>query len=138
MCNIQTRTLIINIMNTNALKKIKESIEDWNGRKYYTYQTKSFQTSKSPINPEEYIIKFTISLQNLFCKGEQITINLESKIFHSTTLSINSISDNENADKIRLNKFLIDFDNQFNELVETKLSECNESLFTSDSDPLFF
>lgn len=57
-------------------------------------------------------------------------------MFHSTTLGNNPISDNENADKIRLDKFLMDFDDQFNELVEEKLNECSETLFTSD--PLFF
>jgi hypothetical protein len=123
-------------MNSQALEKIKQSIEDWNGRKYYTYQTKTFLVSKSPINPDEYILRFTTSVQSFFCNGELIKMDLGSKMFHSTTLGDNPVSDNENADKFRLDKFLIDFDDQFNELVEEKLSECSETSFTSD--PLFF
>lgn len=119
-------------MNAKALEKIKLSIEEWNNRKYYKYQNKKFVPSKNPINPEEYTLQFKTSLHSIFCNGELIKIDLASKLFYTTTLETNPISENENSDKIRLDKFLMDFDDQFNELVEEKLSECSETLFTSN------
>ena len=63
-------------------------------------------------------------------------IDKTSTIFLTTTISDNPISDNENADKIRLNEFLVNFDDEFNRFVEEKIDECQDNLIASE--PLFF
>lgn len=123
-------------MNLEALEKIKEEIIKWKNRKFYTYQTKNFHSYNSPVSDGEYILKFTTSIKNFKCSNEPMDINKTSTIFLTTTMSENPISDNENADKIRLNQFLVDFDEEFNRFVEEKIDECQDNLIASE--PLFF
>lgn len=123
-------------MNLEALEKIKEEIIKWENRKFYTYQTKNFYSYNSPVSDGEYILKFTTSIKNFKCSNQPMDIDKTSTIFLTTTISENPISDNENADKIRLNQFLVDFDDEFNRFVEEKIDECQDNLIASE--PLFF
>lgn len=123
-------------MNPQAQEKIKEAIQNWKNRKYYTYQLKNVVWSNSQISPGQYMLQFTINLNSFFCQGKLIPIELISGIFHTTTLGDNPLTDNDNADKDRLDRLFIDLDEQFNDLVTKKLGECSETTWTSD--PLFF
>ncbi len=123
-------------MNLQALEKIKEEIIKWENRKFYTYQTKNFYSYNSPVSDDEYILKFTTSIKKFKCNHQPMDIDKTSTIFLTTTISDNPISDNENADKIRLNDFLVNFDDEFNRFVEEKIDECQDNLIASE--PLFF
>lgn len=79
------------------------------------------------------MIRFNASLKNFNCNNIAIPIDLTSKLFHTTTLGRDPFSDNENADIIRLNEFLTDFDNQFDEFVEQKINECEDTLLNAEA-----
>lgn len=122
----------LKIMNLGALERIREVIIEWEKRKFYTYQTKKCYPYESPVSQDEFILRFTTSLKNFNCNNTNIPIDLISKPFLTTTISNNTFSDNQNADKIRLVEFLVNFDNQFNELVEEKINECQDNLIASE------
>lgn len=133
MIYISVNNFKLKIMNLEALEKIKEEIIKWENRKFYTYQTKNFYSYKSPISSGELMIRFNASLKNFNCNNIAISIDLTSKLFHTTTLGRDPFSDNENADIIRLNEFLTDFDNQFDEFVEQKINECEDTLLNVEA-----
>lgn len=119
-------------MNVKAVEIIKDVIINWKSKKNYTYHVKDFVVGKSPVDKEEFIFRFFSTLPNFNCNGEIITVKLDSKIFHSTTIGNSSISDNPEADKFRLENFLQKFNEEFDELVQEKLNDCNDLLFDSD------
>jgi len=123
-------------MNEKSLRLIKESIDTWRQSLRYTYENKQLSAVASPIAKGEVILYFGNNVHSFSCNGELIPISLTSNAFHTTTLSIDPISENINGDAYRLKKFLSDFDEKFYQIVENKLAECSEKLSTSD--PIFW
>lgn len=123
-------------MKEESIKLLREVIENWKRRKIYTYQQKEVSGGKSPIDKGEILLRFKINLPGFFCQGKEIPISLTSRIFHTATLSEQPLSENASGDKYRLEKFLSDFDEQFDALVSEEFTKCPEIIFTSD--PLFF
>jgi hypothetical protein len=123
-------------MKEESVKLIKETLESWRGQKHFTFQQKEVAVGKSPIVDGEIILRFTNTLHGFLCKGQQIQISLTSKAFHTTTLSASPLSQNVSADKHRLEKILREFDEQFDSLIDEKLTECEDVVYTTD--PLFF
>ena len=123
-------------MNQQAAEKLRVVISAWKARTLYTYHQKNGGVAKSPVVSGEVILRFNCTLQGFFCQGLPIEITLDSKSFHTTTLSESPLGDNPDADKYRLEKFLNDFDQQFEAYVSDKFAECSETIFTSD--PAFF
>jgi len=123
-------------MNERALDILRDVITAWKNEKIYTFENKQVYSYKSPVSNGEYILQFSNSLKSFFCKEKLIEINLTSRPFHTGTLSDNPISQNIEGDKHRLVKLLAEFDSQFSTEVDKSLSDCIESLSTSD--PLFF
>jgi hypothetical protein len=123
-------------MKEESLNLIKKAITNWRGQIRFTYEMKDISSSKSPILDGEYILRFHNSLKGFYCKCQEIPIFLSSQLFHTTTLSDATLSENPNADRYRLEKLLEEFDYEFYKLIDTKLTECEELLFTSEN--LFF
>lgn len=123
-------------MKEESIKLIKKTLDNWRVKKNYTFQHKDISIGKSPIVEGEYIFKFNNTLHGFFCKGKEIQISIISKPFHTTTLSDSPLSENVNSDKLRLEKILNDFDNEFDSKVNDMLAECDDVIYTSD--PLFF
>ncbi len=123
-------------MNQQAIGILKEVITKWTELRRFTFENKKVDSFKSPIIDDEFVLRFSNSVNSFFCKGQLIPINLVSKPFHTNTISNNTLSKNFNGDKYRLEKFLEEFDEQFYKEVENKLENCIETLTTSD--PLFF
>ena len=123
-------------MKEESKKLISATVNAWKARKIYTYQFKEVSFGKSPVQTGEFILKFTITLKGFHCQGKEIPISLNSKAFHTTTLSDSPLSENVNADAYRLEKLLKDLDEQFDSLVSDKFSECQDVIFSTD--PLFF
>jgi hypothetical protein len=123
-------------MKDESLILIKGVIDTWRNQKSFTYQTKEVFARKSPIKDGEYMLKFQNTLKGFYCKGKEIAITTTSISFHTTTLSNSPLSANVNSDKYRLEKLFDELDKDFYRLVDEKLSECDETPFTSD--PLFF
>lgn len=123
-------------MKEEAITSIREAIANWRGRRNFTFENKQIYSYNSPITKGEYVLRFSNSLNSFFCNGKTIEISLASRPFHTGTLSDTPLSDNPKGDKHRLEKFLEDFDNEFYTEVENRLSDCIETLTTSD--PLFF
>jgi hypothetical protein len=123
-------------MNQQAIQILSEIIERWKGSRRFTFENKKIDSYKSPITNDEFVLRFTNSVNSFLCNGVLIPINLVSRPFLTNTISDNPLSQNKNADKYRLEKFLEEFDEQFYKELETKLENCIETLTTSD--PLFF
>lgn len=123
-------------MNKTAIESIQEAITTWKGKRNFTFENKQVHPYKSPIVDGEYVLRFTNSLNSFCCNGQTIQISLTSRPFHTGTLSEKPLSNNPKGDKNRLDKFLEEFDNDFYTEVENRLSDCIETLTTSD--PLFF
>ncbi|WP_265131249.1 hypothetical protein [Chryseobacterium oranimense] len=118
-------------MNQNILDSIQELINKWieeNGN--FLFQEKKDHWVENPAISGEYLIKFSIKLKTFLCDKVLIPIELVSDIFQTTTLSKSNTNDNIDAD--RLDKFLKDFDNQFQDLVTQKVSECRGVVETTD------
>jgi hypothetical protein len=115
-----------------SIPLIRQVITEWQKPKYFTYEEKLPHFGRSPISEGEHILRFSAKINSFFCQKELIPIELTSGIFHTTTLSSNPLSDNVNADAIRLKKFLEDFDEVFYLHVEQKINECEETVMTSD------
>jgi len=123
-------------MKEESMKLIVAIVKDWMNSKEYTYQKKDVLSFRSPIVDGEYLLRFKNELYGFRLNGIEIPISITSKLFPTTTLSENPLSENVNTDKIRLEKFLKEFDDKFDSLVTEKLGECGDELSTSD--PLFF
>lgn len=123
-------------MKDEALQIIRTVIQKWQGERRFTFEQKQVHSYKSPITEGEFVLRFTNSLHSFFCNGTLIPIILTSRPFHTNTLSEQPLSENVNGDKYRLEKHLEEFDNLFYTEVDNKLSECIDTLTTSD--PLFF
>lgn len=123
-------------MKEESTKLIKETLDNWRKLKHFTYQQKEVAVGQSPIVDGEVILRFTNTLHGFLCKGQEIPISLTSRAFHTTTLSPSPLSQNASADKFRLEKILKEFDDQFDALIDEKLTECEDVIYTTD--PLFF
>jgi|WetSurMetagenome_2_1015567.scaffolds.fasta_scaffold228684_1 hypothetical protein len=123
-------------MKEESIKLIKATLDNWRIGKNYTFQQKNISVGKSPIVEGEYILKFDNTLHGFICKGKEIQISITSKPFHTTKLSNSPLSENVNSDKLRLEKILKEFDEEFDSKVNEKLTECDDIVYTSD--PLFF
>jgi len=123
-------------MKEVAINSIRVAITNWKDRRNFTFENKQVNSYSSPITEGELVLKFSNSLNSFFCNEKTIEISLTSRPFHTVTLSNNPLSDNPNADKYRLDKFLEEFDEAFYSEVERRLNDCIETLTTSD--PLFF
>ncbi len=124
-------------MKEQSIAAIRQTIENWKAAKRYTYHQKELIVAgKSPIVDGETVLRFKNSLKSFFCQGKLIPVEYTSKLFHTTTLSDHPISINPNADEYKLKAFLEKFDDEFDDLVDRELSNCPDSLTTSD--PLFF
>lgn len=123
-------------MNQQAIDILKVVIERWTSFRRYTFENKKVYSYKSPITNDEFVLRFSNSVHSFFCDGQLIPIDLNSKPFHTNSISDSSLSKNINGDKYRLEKLLEEFDEQFYKEVENKLESCIENLKTSD--PLFF
>ena len=123
-------------MKDIAITSIREAIANWKGKRNFTFENKQVYSYNSPITKGEFVLKFSNSLNSFFCDGKTIDISLNSRPFHTGTLSDNPLSDNPESDKYRLDKFLEEFDESFYSEVERRLNDCIETLTTSD--PLFF
>ena len=124
-------------MNELSAKKLQEVIDNWKGKRRYTYENKKvILCYKNPAAPEERILAFENSVYSFFCNEKLIPIRLVSKYFLTQTLNNNPLSENPMADKNALEKMLEEFDNEFYEKVENELNNCIDKLTTSD--PLFF
>lgn len=123
-------------MKEESTKLIKQTLDNWRAQKHFTYQQKEIAVGKSPIVEGEVILRFTNTLHGFLCKGQEIPISLTSKAFHTTTLSPSPLSQNPSADKYRLEKILKEFDEQFDTLIDEKLTECEDVIYITD--PLFF
>ena len=123
-------------MKDEALQIIRDVIQKWQDERRFTFEQKQIHSYKSPITEGEFVLRFTNSLQSFFCNKTLIPIELTSRPFHTNTLSEKPLSENANGDKYRLEKHLEEFDYLFYKEVDGKLSECIDTLTTSD--PLFF
>lgn len=123
-------------MNKDGHQALQEAITNWKKIRRFTFENKQVHSFKSPISDGEFILTFSNSLRSFMCKDKTIDVTSDSGKFHTATLSDNPVSENFNGDKLRLEKFLEDFDNSFYTLVDQKLSECLDTLYTTD--PLFF
>lgn len=113
-------------MNDKILNDIKTSISTWENDKLSVYQKKRFYIAKGI--GLEYMYRFSINLNIFFCNDKLIPIELISNVFHTTTLDSSTYS---TTDKINLDKFLLDFDSEFEKLVDQKIKDC-KTLFVSD------
>lgn len=123
-------------MKEESLKAMKSTINKWLEQKNYTFQVKESLAAKSTIVDNEFRLKFTSALHGFICKGKEIPIFLVSKELHTTTLSDSPLSQNANSDNYRLAILLKEFDEEFDELVNKTLTDCDDTVFTTD--PLFF
>lgn len=123
-------------MSQQAIDILREVIAKWTGTRRFTFENKKVDSYKSPITDDEFVLRFSNSVNSFFCNGQLIPINLISKPFLTNTISDNPLSQNINGDKYRLEKFLEEFDEQFYKEVENKLENCIETL--TKSAPLFF
>lgn len=123
-------------MNEQAIQLLRDIIAKWRGERQFTFENKQINSYRSPITENEFVLRFSNSVNTFFCNGKLIPIELISRPFHTNTINDNPISHNPNGDKYRLEKFLQEFDEEFYRLVENKLSDCIEALTTSD--PVFF
>ncbi|MDP2162478.1 MAG: hypothetical protein Q8K02_18500 [Flavobacterium sp.] len=122
-------------MNQEAIGILKEVVTKWTSIRRFSSENKKVDSFNSPITDDEFVLRFSNSINNFFCDGKQISINLVSKPFHTNTISDNPLSRNIKGDKYRLEKFLDEFDELFYKEVENKLDKCLETLTTSE--PLF-
>ena len=123
-------------MKEESMKLIYAIVKNWINSKNYTYQKKDVFTFKNPNYDGEFLLRFKNELHGFFQNGVEIPISITSKLFPTTTLNENTLLENVNADKNRLEKFLNEFDEKFDSLVTEKLGEYDGNLSTSD--PLFF
>lgn len=111
-------------------------LQEWHKRTDFTYQEKMIHSGHNPTMAGEALFYFENSVNSFFCQGKLIPIRLMSDPYTTVTLSTPSIADNPLADKYRLEKFLIDFDEKFREMAQRLMDECPEK--TTTSDPFFF
>lgn len=123
-------------MNEQAFQILKEVIDKWRSTRRYTFENKKIDSYKSPIVDDEFVLRFSNSVNSFFCNGKLIPVSLISRPFHTNTGSDDQLLQNINGDKYRLEKFLKEFDEKFYEEIEKKLENCIETL--ASSDPLFF
>lgn len=116
-------------MSQNTIKEVIIKWQQDSGN--LSHQKKRDHWIKNPAISGEYLIKFSIELKTVFCDDVLIPIELVSDIFQTTTLSESNTSDSKN-DIDQLEKFLKDFDKQFQDLVIQKVSECKGISKTSD------
>lgn len=121
-----------------AAKHIINVISNWKAKRTFTYETRSVIPTYSPVAKGEVLLKFTCILYGFYWEknGEQLQISLTSQSFQTTTLYNPQIGINLKADKYRLEKFLDEFDAEFDKLVDAKLAECGNKSYTTD--PLFW
>ncbi len=123
-------------MNEQVIQLLRDVITKWRGERQFTFENKQIRNYISPIAKDEFVLTFSNSVSTFFCNGKLIPIELISRPFHTNTINDNPISQNPTGDKYRLEKFLQEFDEEFYKEVENKLSDCIETLTTSD--PVFF
>jgi hypothetical protein len=119
-------------MNQTAIDILRQVIKKWQVQRQYTYENKQVHVYKNPMVQDEMVLRFSNSLYSFFCKDKNIEIFLSSEPFFTATIGESSLSDNVNGDGYRLEKHLEEFDELFYQEVERKLSECIDSLTTSD------
>lgn len=119
-------------MKEESKRKMQELLDGWRATRNYTYELKQVLSCKSPIHEGEVILKLTNTLKGFYFDGKEVEISKISKPFHTTTLSIDPLSANVNADYLWLKQLIKEFDDEFYPLIDEKLAECGDVFLTSD------
>jgi hypothetical protein len=116
-------------MNQHILQSLQIVLQNWKGRTKFIYENKSTRIlGFDPIQAGELVLRFSVEWLGLTCQNNPITVTMESGAFVTTLLSSNSLAQNNNADAIRLESFLANFDTAFYNYAFQQMDGCVDHL----------
>lgn len=107
------------------IQEIRDRLDTWKANDFYSH-SKSYRERQSNMVPGEffYILSWRLNL-SLYNIADPI---VQTKHFHTQTLSPNPLSENPIVDLYRLNSLLPAFDNEFMQKVDDAYTKRLEEL----------